>query len=81
MIKRLVENKDLIILRQNKGKGVVIMDRRKYTEKFLNMLNSNQFKNLDHDPTKAVENKTKRALRKITHKLSKQDYIRLYPTG
>ena len=44
------------------------------------MLNSNQFKKLDHDPTKAVENKIKRALRKIKHKLSKQDYIRLYPT-
>ena len=44
------------------------------------MLNSNQFKKLDHDPNKAVENKIKRALRKIKHKLSKQDYIRLYPT-
>ena len=81
MIKRLAENKDNIILRQDKGKGVVIMDRGKYTEKCLDLLNSNQFKKLDHDPTKAVENKIKRALRKIKHKLSKQDYIRLYPTG
>ena len=55
------------------------MDREKYTEKCLNMLNSNQFKKLDHNPTKAVKNKIKRALRKIKHKLSKQDYIRLYP--
>ena len=46
------------------------------TDKCLNMLNSNQFKKLDHDPTKAVENKIKIALSKIEHKLSKQDYIR-----
>ena len=81
MIKRLAENKYIIILLQNKGKGIVIMDRGKYTEKCLNTLNSNKFKKLDHDPTKAVENKIKRALRKIKHKLSKQDYIRLYPSG
>ena len=81
VIKRLAENKDIIISRQDKGKGVVIMERGKYTEKCLNMLNSSQFTKLDHDPTKAVENKIKRALRKIKHKLYKQDYIRLYPTG
>ena len=81
MIKRLAENRDIIILQQDKGKGVVIMDRRKYTKKCLNMLNSNQFKKLDHDPTKAVENRIKRTLRKIKHKRSKQNYIRLYPTG
>ena len=57
------------------------MERGKYTVKCLNMLNSNQFKKLDQDPTKAVENKIKRALRKIKYKLSKQDYIKLYPTG
>ena len=81
MIKRLAENKGIVVLRQDKGKGLVIVHRGKYTEKCLNMLNSNQLKKLDHDPTKAVENKIKRALRKIEHKLSKQDYIRLYPTG
>ena len=64
MIKRLAENKGIIVLRQDKGNGVVIMHRGKYTEECLNMLNSNQFKKLDHDPTKAVENKIKRALRK-----------------
>ena len=64
LIKKLAKNRDIIILRQDKGKGLAIMDRGKYTEKCLNMLNSNQFKKLDHDPTKAVENKIKRALHK-----------------
>ena len=71
MIKRLAENKDIIILRQEKDKGVLIMDRGKYTEECLNMLNSNQFKKLDHDPTKAAKNKIKRTLRKIKHKLTR----------
>ena len=52
------------------------MHRGKYTEKCLDMLISNQFKKLDHDPTKAVKNKIERALSKIEHKLFKQDYIR-----
>ena len=81
VIKRLAENNNILLLRQDKGKGVVIMDKGKYTEKCLNLLNSNQFNKLSHDPTKSVENKVKRALRKIKTKLSQQDYVKLYPTG
>ena len=51
-----------MLLRPEKGKGVVIMNKGKYTEKCLNVLNSNQFNKLRHDPTKSVENKVKRAL-------------------
>ena len=62
VIKRLAENKNIMLLRQDKGKGVVIMDKGKYTEKCLDLLNSNQFNKLSQDPTKSVENKVKRAL-------------------
>ena len=62
VIKRLAENKNIMLLRQDKGKGVVIMDKGKYTEKCLDLLNSNQFNTLSQDPTKSVENKVKRAL-------------------
>ena len=62
VIKRLAENNNIMLLRPEKGKGVVIMDKGKYTEKCLNVLNSNQFNKLRHDPTKSVENKVKRAL-------------------
>ena len=51
-----------MLLCQDKGKGVVIMDNRKYTEKCLNLLNLNQFSKPSHDPTKSVENKVKGAL-------------------
>ena len=56
VIKQLAENNIIVLLRQDKGKGVVIMDKGKYTEKGLNLLNSNQFNKLSHDPTKSVEN-------------------------
>ena len=46
-----------MLLRQDKSKGVVTMDKGKYTEKCLNLLTSNQFNKLSHDPTKSVENK------------------------
>ena len=70
-----------MLLCQDKGKGVVIINKGKYTEKCLNLLNSNQFNKLSHDPTKPVENKVKRELQKIKTKLSQQEYPKLYPTG
>ena len=62
VIKRLAENKNIMLLRQDKGKGVVITDKGKYTEKCLDLPNSNQFNKLSQDPTKSVEDKVKRAL-------------------
>ena len=61
VIKRLAENKNML-LRQDKAKGVVIMGKGKYTEKCLDLLNSNLFNKLSQDPIKSVENKGKRAL-------------------
>ena len=81
VIKWLAENSSIMLLPQDKVKGVVIMDKGKYTEKCLNLLNSNQFNKLSHDPNKSVENKVKRVLWKIKTKLSQQDYVKLYPTG
>ena len=41
-------------MKQSKGRGVVIMDKSKYQEKCL-MILENNFKTLDHDPTKKTE--------------------------
>ena len=51
VIKRLDENNNIMLLRQDKCKGVVIMDKGNYTEKCVNLLNSNQFNKLSHNPT------------------------------
>ena len=39
-------------MKQDKGRGVVVMDRSKYTEKCFNILETEQFTKLRHDPTK-----------------------------
>ena len=68
-------------MRQDKGRGVVIIDKSKYTTKCLELLQTNNFSKLKHDPTKSFENKTQRTLRKLKTRLSTQQYYQLYPTG
>ena len=53
------------MLRQDKGRGVVDIDQKKYAEKSMDMLNTKQFHKLDKDPTKTFETKVQRAVRKI----------------
>ena len=68
-------------IKYNKGRGVVIIDKSKYTTKCLELLQTNQFSKLKHDLTKSFENKIQHALIKLKTKLSAQQYYQLYPTG
>ena len=68
-------------MKQDKGSGVVIMDKTKYEEECLALLNTNQFVKLSRDPTKQIETKIQRVLRKIQTNISLQEYSRLYPIG
>ena len=68
-------------MKQDKGSGVVIINKPKYDEKCLELLNTDQFAKLNHDPTKKTEAKIQRVLRKIETNLTSQEYSRLYPTG
>ena len=81
IINKLKKNQNIMLLRQDKGRGIVIIDRNRYTNKYLNILNTEQFRKLDRDPTKPTEAKIQRALRKIKNHLSNQEYMRNYPTG
>ena len=65
IIDTISKNKDIILIKQDKGCGVVILDRKHYLEKCLNILELGQFKKLKKDPTKTIENKMQRTLRKI----------------
>ena len=47
----------------------------------MNILNTEQLQKLDIDPTKPIEVKIQRAVRKIKSHLSNQEYMRIYPTG
>lgn len=61
------------MFRQDKGRGMVIIDRKKYTEKCMDMLITRQFRKLDDDLTKTIETKVQRAARKVKGHLSTSD--------
>ena len=48
-------NKEVIIMKQDKGGGVVIMNRSKYLEEYLSILQGKQFMKSDYDPTSKLE--------------------------
>ena len=81
VIQNLSRNKDTVILKQGKSRGVVILDRSKYMEKCLSILSTSQFAEIDHDPTAYIEGKAQRTLRKIKNKLPSFVYSNIYPTG
>ena len=57
VIDNLMKRDDILLLKQDKGKGIVILDRTIYNEKCLDMLNTEQFKKLNKDPTRPIERK------------------------
>lgn len=50
-------NKDIIPIKQDKGRGVAVLDRKYYIEKCLNILEFRQFQKLQKNPTKTIEKK------------------------
>ena len=80
-IKNLSKNTNIKIIKQDKGRGVIIMDTPVYQEKCLTILNTQQFIKLNNDPTKSTEGKIQRAIRNVKSKIIEQDYKKIYPTG
>ena len=69
ILKKLRNNKDIVILRPDKGNGVVIMDKITYESKMYELLNDeSNFKELTSDPTKLHEGRLQRYLRKLNNK-------------
>ena len=81
IVLELSKNKNIVILKQGKGRGVVVMDKHKYLEKCMSMLTTKPFKQVDSDPRKTLESKVQRSLRKLKSRLSPYQYKKLYPTG
>ena len=59
VIQNLLKNKDIVILKQDKDRGVVILDRSKYMGKCLSILSTTQFAKIDNDPTEYIEKRYK----------------------
>ena len=68
-------------MKQDKGRGVVILDRSKYMEKCLSILSTSQFAEINHDTTTYIEGKVQRTLIKIKNKLPPFVYSKIYPPG
>ena len=52
-------------MKQDIGRGVVIMDKSKYTEKVFTILSTKLFQKLKLDPTKSTVEKVQRMVRKV----------------
>ena len=50
------------------------MDKHKYIEKCMSLLTIKQFKQVGSDPTKTLDSKLQRSLRKLKSKLSPYEY-------
>ena len=70
-----------MVLNHDKGRCAVVIDRKKYTQKCVNVLHTDSTIQVDHDPTKTIEGKIQRSIGKIKKNVTKQGYSRLYPTG
>ena len=60
-----MKRNDTVIMKQDKGRGVVITDKSKYTEKGLTLLSTKQFQKLNLNPTKSTAENVQRMVRKI----------------
>ena len=52
-----MKKNDNAILKQDKGEGVVIMDKSKYTEKGLTLVSTKQFQKQNVNPPKSTRQK------------------------
>ena len=56
ILEKLRRNKDIVIIRPDKGNGVVVMDKVIYNQQMYALLSDkNKFKKLSEDPTKLCE--------------------------
>ena len=77
IIKKLTKNEQILVMKQDKGRGVVIMDKNKYVEKCLSFLRTTQFKKLTADPTCSTERQVQNLLRKVKKHLPEKTYKKL----
>ncbi|XP_057298046.1 uncharacterized protein LOC130628959 [Hydractinia symbiolongicarpus] len=83
ILKKLKKN-NIVILKPDKGNGVVILDRKDYEKGILDIiLDTTKFKKLDKNPTLKREGQLQRFLRNLKKKgfFSDKVYNDIYPSG
>ena len=81
---KLLQQRNLIISKPDKGNGVVVLDKTEYIHKMNNILNDQtKFKCLSSNPTESREKKLQRYLYGLRNKglLDDATYKRIRPSG
>ena len=84
ILKKLRLKKDIVILKPDKGNGVVILNRTDYVNQVLGIINdTSKFKTLDEDPTIKREGQLQRYIRKLKNGniINERVYDKIYPKG
>ena len=81
IIENVSNNKNIIVLKQDKGYGAVIRDCKNYIEKCCKILEIGQFRKLETDPTNTIKGKLQRMLQSIKNVFTEREYKQLYPAG
>ena len=81
IIYKLSRNNNVAVLKQDKGRGVVLIDRPKYVEKCMTHLNTDNFEKLTTDKTKSFEELVQKTLFRIKKSIGEDTYSSIYPSG
>ena len=66
----LSKNQTICIMKQDQGRDVAAMDKSKYTEKCLHILQTEPFNKLIHDPNKVYQKRDTMGTKKIRNKVN-----------
>ena len=80
---QLRKDKDRVILMEDKGVALVVLDKEDYDNKARDLLNTPVYKELPRDPTNRIKAQLITKLRRIKkdRKLDEGTYRTMYPTG
>ena len=84
IMKKLRNNKDILITKPDKGNGVIIVNRAIYMSSLYEIINdTSKFLKLPSDPTIGREKKLQRFQHTLNMKgfFSKEQYENIYPSG
>ena len=70
---KLFRNNSIKVLKQEKRRRVVVIDRKTYTTKCLNLLNIYSFIQLGHEQRNVIKEKMQKSIRKIKKKITNQE--------
>ena len=81
VLESLYRNRDIVILRQDKGRGVVLLNRNDYVSKAEDFLSGSEFIKLDEDPTRSFQSYVHRTLLSMKNCFDARLYEKIYPSS